>query len=81
LNECARADENFRVGKLSGPAVCANTQQALTPKEVCLLYIGTMPFKVFEQLFRHPLTDQGLESFSIGLETAHTRLGEIGDPA
>jgi transaldolase len=26
-------------------------------------HIGTMPFKVLEQLFKHPLTDQGLEQF------------------
>ena len=23
-------------------------------------HIGTMPYKVFEQLFHHPLTDKGL---------------------
>ena len=27
------------------------------------VHIGTMPFKVFEQLFKHPLTDVGLASF------------------
>ena len=26
-------------------------------------HIGTMPYKVFEQLFHHPLTDKGLEGF------------------
>ena len=26
-------------------------------------HIGTMPFKVLEMLFRHPLTDKGLASF------------------
>jgi transaldolase len=26
-------------------------------------HIGTMPFKVMEQLFNHPLTDKGLEQF------------------
>src|SRR4051812_11815093 len=26
-------------------------------------HIGTMPFKVLEQLFKHPLTDKGLEQF------------------
>jgi hypothetical protein len=40
-----------------------------------------MPFKVFEQLFRHPLTDKGLGSFSKDLENALTTLGEIGEPA
>ena len=27
-------------------------------------HIGTMPYKVLEQLFKHPLTDKGLEQFS-----------------
>jgi len=44
-------------------------------------HIGTMPFKVFEQLFRHPLTDNGLESFPKDLENARTTLSEIGEPA
>jgi transaldolase len=26
-------------------------------------HVGTMPFKVIEQLFKHPLTDKGLEQF------------------
>ncbi len=26
-------------------------------------HIGTMPFKVLESLFNHPLTDKGLEQF------------------
>ncbi|HEU4437197.1 MAG TPA: transaldolase family protein, partial [candidate division Zixibacteria bacterium] len=25
--------------------------------------VATMPFKVFEQIFRHPLTDVGLKTF------------------
>jgi hypothetical protein len=37
-----------------------------------------MPFKVFERLFRHPLTDKGLKSFSKDLDKARTTLGEIG---
>jgi transaldolase len=26
-------------------------------------HVGTLPFKVFQQLFKHPLTDNGLEKF------------------
>ena len=26
-------------------------------------HIGTMPFKVLDMLFNHPLTDKGLENF------------------
>jgi transaldolase len=44
-------------------------------------HIGTMPFKVFEQLFRHPLTDRGLEGFLKDWEKAREVLGEIVEPA
>ena len=39
------------------------------------------PFKLFEQLFAHPLTDRGLESFLKDWEKAHPVLGEIIEPA
>jgi transaldolase len=44
-------------------------------------HIGTMPFKVFEQLFKHPLTDRGLEGFLRDWEKAREVLGEITEPA
>jgi len=40
-------------------------------------HIGTMPFKVFEQLFRHPLTDRGLDAFLKDWEKARETLGDI----
>ena len=43
--------------------------------------IGTMPFKVFEQLFKHPLTDRGLEAFLKDWEKARETLGDIFAPA
>lgn len=43
--------------------------------------IGTMPFKVFEQLFKHPLTDRGLEGFLKDWEKARETLGDIFTPA
>jgi transaldolase len=43
-------------------------------------HIGTMPFKVFEQLFKHPLTDRGLEAFLKDWEKAREALGEIVQP-
>jgi len=39
--------------------------------------IATMPYKVFEQLFKHPLTDRGLEAFLKDWEKARTLLGDI----
>lgn len=44
-------------------------------------HIGTMPFKVFEQLFKHPLTDRGLEGFLKDWEKAREVLGDITAPA
>jgi transaldolase len=41
------------------------------------VHIATMPFKVFEQLFKHPLTDQGHASFLKDWERARPVLGEI----
>ncbi|HXW54411.1 MAG TPA: fructose-6-phosphate aldolase [Candidatus Cybelea sp.] len=40
-------------------------------------HIGTMPFKVFEMLFKHPLTDRGLEGFLKDWEKVRATLGEI----
>ena len=39
--------------------------------------IATMPYKVFEQLFKHPLTDRGLEGFLKDWEKARAVLGDI----
>jgi transaldolase len=43
--------------------------------------IATMPYKVFEQLFRHPLIDRGLETFLKDWEKARESLGEIIETA
>jgi transaldolase len=39
--------------------------------------IATMPFKVFQALVRHPLTDAGFKKFSDDWETARPHLGEL----
>ena len=44
-------------------------------------HIGTMPYKVFEQLFKHPLTDGGLEGFLKDWEKARATLGDVFEPA
>jgi transaldolase len=44
-------------------------------------HIGTMPFKVFQMLFKHPLTDRGLEGFLKDWEKARETLGDIFEPA
>ena len=40
-------------------------------------HIATMPYKVFEQLFKHPLTDKGLDAFLKDWEKARAALGDI----
>jgi transaldolase len=40
-------------------------------------HIATMPCKVLEMLFKHPLTDRGLEAFLKDWEKARQTLGEI----
>ena len=44
-------------------------------------HIGTMPYKVFEQLFKHPLTDRGLDGFLKDWEKARETLGDVFEPA
>ena len=44
-------------------------------------HIGTIPFKVFDQLFHHPLTDRGLAGFLKDWEKAREVLGNIMEPA
>src|ERR1700722_16147142 len=43
-------------------------------------HIGTLPFKVFEQLFHHPLTDSGLKTFLADWQKARQVLGDIMQP-
>jgi transaldolase len=40
-------------------------------------HIGTLPYKVFEQLFHHPMTDKGLAGFLKDWEKARESLGSI----
>lgn len=44
-------------------------------------HIGTMPYKVFEMLFKHPLTDRGLDAFLKDWEKARADLGDIAETA
>jgi len=44
-------------------------------------HIGTMPYKVFEMLFKHPLTDRGLDAFLKDWGKARETLGDISETA
>ena len=37
--------------------------------------VGTMPFKVLEMIFKHPLTDRGLEQFLKDWEKTKAMVG------
>lgn len=49
----------------STQVLAASLRSPLHVKEAALIgaHIGTMPFKVLDSLFNHPLTDKGLEQF------------------
>jgi transaldolase len=36
-------------------------------------HVGTMPFKILEMMFHHPLTDLGLEKFAKDWEKANIK--------
>jgi transaldolase len=44
-------------------------------------HIGTMPFKILEMLFKHPLTDKGLADFLKDWQSAQATIGGIFEPA
>ena len=43
--------------------------------------IGTMPFKVLEQMFKHPLTDAGLKRFRADYEAAQAERARMATPS
>jgi transaldolase len=43
-------------------------------------HIGTLPFKVLEMLFKHPLTDKGLDGFLKDWKSAESTIGGIFEP-
>jgi len=38
-------------------------------------HVATMPFKILDMMFKHPLTDRGLETFLKDWEKAKSSLG------
>jgi transaldolase len=74
--------EIYRAYNFSTQVLAASLRHPLHVIEAARMgaHIGTMPFKVFEQLFKHPLTDRGLEGFLKDWEKAREQLGEIFEP-
>ncbi len=75
--------EIYRAYQFSTQVLAASLRHPLHVVEAAKMgaHIGTMPFKVFEQLFKHPLTDRGLENFLKDWEKARAVLGDIIEPA
>jgi len=75
--------EIYRAQNFSTQVLAASLRHPMHVVEAAKLgsHIATMPFKVFEQLFAHPLTDRGLEAFLKDWEKARQVLGEIIEPA
>lgn len=73
----------YRVQNFSTQVLAASLRHPIHVVEAAKMgtHIGTMPFKVFEQLFKHPLTDRGLDAFIKDWEKAREVLGEIIEPA
>jgi transaldolase len=74
--------EIYRVQNFSTQILAASLRHPIHVVQVAKMgaHVATMPFKVFEQLFKHPLTDRGLEAFLTDWKKASRILGEIIDP-
>ncbi|WP_026693496.1 fructose-6-phosphate aldolase [Peribacillus kribbensis] len=61
-----RIAELFRVHDLDTQIIAASVRHPDHVTRVALAgaHVATMPFKVIEQLSKHPLTDQGIEKFA-----------------
>jgi transaldolase len=75
--------EMYRAQSFSTQVLAASLRHPIHVVEAAKMgsQIATMPYKVFEQLFAHPLTDRGLEGFLRDWEKARPVLGEILSPA
>jgi transaldolase len=73
--------EIYRVQNFSTQVLAASLRHPIHVVQAAKMgaQIATMPFKVFEQLFKHPLTDRGLEAFLTDWKKASRILGEIID--
>ena len=75
--------EIYRAYNFSTQVLAASLRHPIHVLEAAKMgaHIGTMPFKVFQQLFQHPLTDKGLQSFLKDWEKAREVLGNIVEPS
>lgn len=66
-----RIAELFRVHNLNSQIIAASVRHPDHVTRVALAgaHIATVPYKVIEQIAKHPLTDQGLEKFAADWKT------------
>ena len=71
--------EIYRAQEYEAQVLAASLRHPLHVIEAAKLGadIATMPYKVFEQLVTHPLTDSGFDKFISDWENARPRLGEL----
>ncbi len=74
--------EIYRAYNFSTQVLAASLRHPIHVIEAAKMgaHIGTMPYKVFQQLFQHPLTDKGLQGFLKDWEKAREVLGNIVEP-
>jgi transaldolase len=74
--------EIYRVYNFSTQVLAASLRHPIHVIEAAKMgaHIGTMPYKVFQQLFQHPLTEKGLQGFLKDWEKAREVLGNIVEP-
>jgi transaldolase len=64
--------ELFRIQKLDSQIIAASVRHPdhVTRVAMAGAHIATIPFKVIEQISKHPLTDQGIEKFAADWKNA-----------
>lgn len=67
--------EMFRIHGISTEIIAASIRHPMHVTQAALAgaHIATVPFKVMEQMVRHPLTDLGIEKFEADWKKAQTR--------
>ena len=75
--------EIYRAYSFSTQVLAASLRHPIHVMEAAKMgaHIGTMSFKVFNQLFQHPLIDKGLQGFVKEWEKARGVLGNIVEPS
>ncbi|MDM5207938.1 fructose-6-phosphate aldolase [Cytobacillus kochii] len=71
INLVAKIAELFRIHQIDAQIIAASVRHPdhVTRAALAGAHIATIPYKVIEQLTKHPLTDQGMEKFAADWKT------------